>query len=79
MSGKWETTRLNGTVALRPDERGKFDELVVYEGDECRVHAEMMDDGLLWIGFYPKGAPKGQRFVMTVAARGKLKITAEAE
>lgn len=72
-----ETLLLDGKVKLRPDEKGGFDELLVYDkdGGTCFVHAEMMDDNCLWIGIYPPGE-KERRVSMWIRARGKLSINA---
>lgn len=65
------------TALLRPKPNGSFDELVIYgEMGECIVHAEMMDDKTLWIGFYPPGDSK-KRVVMWISAKGKLSVRAE--
>ena len=68
------TFLLNGKVELRPDDRGSFDELVIMEDGECRVHFEMMSDNTLWIGLYPKGETDCVH--VTVGAKGKLSIVA---
>lgn len=72
-----ETLLLDGKVKLRPDEKGGFDELFVYDkaGGMCSVHAEMMDDNCLWIAFYPPGE-KERRVSVWIRARGKLSINA---
>lgn len=68
---------IDGKVELRPMPDGSFDELVLYDaaGGKCIVHAEMMDNNCLWIGFYPPGEPK-RRVVMRIRARGKLTVSA---
>ncbi len=72
-----ETLLLDGKVKLRPDEKGGFDELFVYDKADgtCFVHAEMMDDNRLWTGIYPPGE-KELRVSMWIRARGKLSINA---
>jgi hypothetical protein len=79
-----EQSFLGGKVVLRPDEGGGFDELLLMEGDECRVHMEMMDDNNLWIGIYPKGeeygeGKNGRSFRVSIGARDKLRILAEED
>lgn len=65
---------LGGLAELRPDDNGKFDELVV---SRCDVHFEMMADETLWIGIYPKGAKRGACIHVTVSACGKLSVVAQ--
>ena len=70
-----ETKLLDGGIILRPDDEGKFDELVMKQGGECIVHAEMMDKKCLWIGFYPNG--DNRRVVMWIRAdKGRLTVNA---
>jgi len=66
---------LGGKIVLRPDDRGEFDELLLMEGDDCRVHMEMMSDDTLWIGIYPKDE-KNDCVHVTISANGKLRIVA---
>ena len=71
-----EQTFFDGKIAISPDDHGGFDELFMYEGKRCSVHAEMMHDGCLWIAFYP-GEDPTKRVVMWINAKGrKLSITA---
>jgi hypothetical protein len=58
-------------LELRPDDRGKFDELV---GGPCMVHFEMLDGNLLWISLEKD---PNTRVVVTVSAKGKLTVTAD--
>lgn len=63
-----ENWLIKDKVFERPDVRdGTFDELVVLDGEECTVHAEMMSDKTLWIGLYPRGE-KERRVVMWIHA-----------
>lgn len=74
-----EQKLLDGNIILRPDDDGGFDELLMMDGEHCLVHAEMMDDGCLWIGFYPKDKPH-ERVVMWIHVKGrKLEIRAEED
>lgn len=75
MSEQW---LIEGKVSVRPDDLGGFDELLVYDGEHCIVHAEMMDDKCLWIGITPKDEPD-RRVVMWVNARGKLRVKTEED
>lgn len=73
-----EIPLLDGAVILRPDDQDKFDELLLMDGKECLVHAEMMSDKTLWIGFYPKG--RRERVCMWITAKGgKLVVRAEED
>lgn len=65
-----ETTLCNGKVTLRPDSIGRFDELLA----EGKIHFEMMDNNVLWIGIYPAGEEDCVH--VTVSAKGHLKINA---
>ena len=73
-----EVKLLDGKIILRPDDEGKFDELLLLDGADCIVHAEMMDDNCLWIGIYPKGEIE-RRVVMWIRSNGKLTINAEED
>lgn len=66
-----------GAVILRPHQDGSFDELVLMDGTECRVHMEMMRDNCLFIGIYPRGTR--ERVAMWIEARGKLNVRVEKE
>ena len=66
---------IGGKVELRPDEDGKFDELILRDGQDCIVHAEMMSDKSLWIGIYPRGE-KQRRVCLWIRSNGKLKVHA---
>jgi hypothetical protein len=68
---------LGGAIVLRPNEDGSFDELLMYDGEKCLVHAEMMDNKSLWIGFYPGGDIP--RVCMWISAKGKLTVRAEED
>lgn len=73
---------LDGKVEVRPTESGSFDELVMYDGKgisgkNCLVHAEMMDDINLWIGFYPPGETERSVFMNVGIKDGKLHIVVE--
>jgi hypothetical protein len=66
-------------VMTRPDDRGKFDELFVYDdAGNCILHAEMMSDKTLWIGIYPPDTGD-VRAVMWISSKGKLKISAHED
>ena len=65
-----ETTLIDERAMIRTDEEGKFDEFFLMEGSHCIVHAEMMDDGCLWIGFYPVGETK-KRVSMWIRSKGR--------
>lgn len=57
-------------TTLRPDERGKFDELLAVG---VHVHMEMLDDKTLWIGL-----DKGRRHArVVISANGPLRILVE--
>lgn len=74
---------IGGKIELRPHEDGSFDELVMYDksgkGKACIAHAEMMNDGCLWIGFYPPGELRHRVCLWIHAKRGKLEIRADDE
>lgn len=72
MTEKW---LIENKISVRPRDNGDFDELIVMDGEHCIVHAEMMEDNCLWIGFYPKDVEQ-RRVCMWIRARGKLKIHA---
>lgn len=67
---------LAGSIVERPSEDGSFDELL---GDNVHFHAEMMDDGLLWIRFTPHGAEDAVVVWISAVKRGKLSIRAEVD
>ena len=76
MTEQREQSLLDGRIVLRPHDDGSFDELMMYEGKRCSVHAEMMSDGYLWIAFYPTDE-YAKRVVMWINAKErKLSITA---
>ena len=63
---------LDGRIELRPDDNGDFDELVMKDANGvCSVHAEMMDNKCLWIGFYPFPDEPKKRVVMWIRSKGK--------
>ena len=63
---------------MRPDDRGEFDELMLYDASgECIVHFEMMDDNQLWIGLSLPGTE--DEIHVNISARGKLKIMVREE
>lgn len=74
---------INGKIELRPDDDGSFDELVMYDksgrGKTCIAHAETMNDGLLWIAFYPPGEKMSRVCLWIRAKGGKLEIRAYDE
>lgn len=72
-----EQTLLGGAICLRPNEDGSFDELLMCDGEKCLVHAEMMDNKSLWIGFYPGGDIP--RVCMWIRAKGNLTVRAEED
>lgn len=55
-------------VIERPADDGSFDELILEEAASC--HFEMLDDNVLWVGI--KAGDK--HYVMTISARGRLKV-----
>lgn len=62
---------------IRLDEKGEFDELVVYDATgRCIVHLEMMSAKHLWGGIYPHADPKAHRVVFNVMAKKRLNVTA---
>ena len=62
---------------IRKDDKGKFDELVVYDGrGNCIVHLEMMSDQHLW-GSVELGNRK--RVMFNVTSKRNLTITAEED
>jgi hypothetical protein len=74
-----ETLLLDGKVILRPRDTGKFDELILMDGEDCIVHAEMMDSGCLWIGIYPRGETK-RRVDMWIRVKGRnLQVRVEED
>ena len=74
---------IKDSVSVRPDDDGGFDELMVYETRDgerwCSVHAEMMDDGCLWVGIYPKDASPRRVCMWINAKKGKLRIQADED
>lgn len=72
-----ELNLLGGRVKLRPDDKGRFDELMLYDANgECLVHFEMMDRGTLWIGVYPCPDKSERISVWLRAEKGKLVVNA---
>lgn len=69
---------MSDLMEIRQDSNGNFDELFVNSRGRCLVHAEMMDDGLLWIGIYPPGSQQGV-MVWIGTKNGKLTVTAEKD
>jgi hypothetical protein len=69
---------IENKVAIRLDNAGNFDELLLYDGQECIVHAEMMDRDTLWIGIYPRGEKERRVMMWIRAPRGK-KLSVEAD
>lgn len=75
-----EIELLDGNIILRPDEEGRFDELLMMADNNCLVHAEMMDDKTLWIGLEPEGYEGRRRVVMWISVKkGKLEVSAEED
>jgi len=69
---------LDGRVLLRPDERGEFDELLLFDANgNCIVHMEMMDRNSLWIGFSPDPKQPMARVCAWIGS-GKSKLTVHA-
>ena len=71
-----ETKLLGGRVVLRPDDRGKFDELFVCYPDapgSAIVHFEMLSDRQLWIGISYADKPDDAVHI-TVSAKHKLTV-----
>lgn len=78
--GQFEAVKklLRGRFEIRGDDRGNFDELVTQGG---HVHFEMMDDGEMFIAFYPRMAsgystkPQRRVTLWIRAVKGKLDVT----
>ena len=73
-----ETHLLGGKIILRPDAAGNFDELMLMEGNEPRVHMEVLDDNCLWIEIWPKGED-ARRVCVWVNSNSKLRIRTEED
>lgn len=63
---------LNRKVEVRPDHNGAFDELILLEDGECRIHFEMLDANTLWVGVHPKGEKNSVH--VTITAKGALRV-----
>jgi len=75
-----ETKHLNDRVVLRPDEKGGFDELMLYDSmGNCIVHFEMMDRNSLYIGIHPDPTKQSSFSVWIGSGRCNLTVTAEDE
>lgn len=70
---------IDGKVVLRPEPDGRFDELLLMDGKDCLVHAEMMNDKLLWIGIYPRDQKRRRVCMWIGVKRGKLDVRAEED
>lgn len=63
---------------LRPDQNGRFDELLTMDSETCVVHIEMLDRDRFHLGLYPKDRPTRQMQLWIGIESGKLTARHEA-